>query len=543
MKYLILTFSLLLKSVQSDFKQVIFAPIQSTSFLTKRVEIISQFYNNELNTDFICTSAPKFSNFKCVRTINLNTMLDSLLEYRYLKYPPSGDNKTRDFDFSWGSVKYNFLDSYHPKVITRLNKLSHGNIIEDKGGFRTMEEPAFSNFPDVELGITIVGDLDSSKSSSNGTLFILGGAKYDINSKSIKMIKSFSIYDFNVNKWKDSSDGLPTELELIAGHNVVNIKNEYLVVLGGYKTNEYTISQGKLSSSKAEFFNFKNIWTYDILEAKWSLKSTNLDQKIENLLNQRLQYACTTEYYNNMLYVYPGFYVDSSSKNIVHLLGLLNLEDFTWNWKQLEVSNSNYKDPPNNYYSSDLKGDKMIITVTEMGPSTVPNFIGFDLINKNFTDTYQLVEEKPKDSNPSTPVSTGIRTYIWIILAIAVLVILFVLFKLYIYNRETKGYLPKYENYHIWSDLDKSQNQSNLLELKLTATPNFDSSLGLDRLEYRNQLINIKNIPTSRDNTLIQKRNNEGSNGRTVVNSRREDNGMDEWNTATGRKWNAYSSY
>ncbi|KXN69942.1 hypothetical protein CONCODRAFT_79062 [Conidiobolus coronatus NRRL 28638] len=245
-----------------------------------------------------------------------------------------------------------------------------------------------------------------------------------------------------------------------------------------------------------------------------------------------------------MLYVYAGFYVDSSTKNIVHLLGLLNLEDFTWNWKQLEVNNSNYKDPPNTYYSSDLKEDKMIITVTEMSPSAVPNFIGFDLINKNFTNMYKFEEEKPKDSNLPPPMSTGVRTYIWIILAIAALLILFVLFKLYIHNRESKGYLPKFENYHIWSDLDKSRDQTNLLELKLTTISKFDSSPGLDRLEYRNELINAKNITATRDKTLIQKGYSEGNNGRTVVNGRREeDNGADEWNAATGRKWNAYSSY
>jgi hypothetical protein len=449
-------------------------PSQSTDFLNDFLYIYSpNIGGNKTKNLFICSYQNQSQNFSCNGSSELDGTPSGLLDYKFLKAPTSMESKISTFAF--GAVNYNYIDTSHPKIRVRFCSVTSEGGSTTKSEFDSMKEPNFPNFPDIEYGVSLVGDPNLPNNSSNAQLYILGGSKYFKFVKSIQMVKNFSVYQFNTNKWYDYTDKLPNNFDNVAGHQMVNINNEKLVVLGGYKTKNYTLGD-QLTAINPEFIDFKKILVFDIRKQSWEYKITNISDQDQKFIELRMQYSCTAVYQNNKLYVYAGFYIDNSTRTKTHLFGNLDLDQWTWKWKQIQVDNSASEDPQTAYFDSILKDNVMLITNSNALYSDEVKFISFNITSGDLNSFPNIGTNSDRLNNDQAkPFDTPRKIVIfdWIVLSIGASIIIFLLWKYYIKYRETRGHLPRFVDYYIWTDLDFNGCQNSYL-IKDFAS-NFDS--------------------------------------------------------------------
>ncbi|KXN69943.1 hypothetical protein CONCODRAFT_71057 [Conidiobolus coronatus NRRL 28638] len=513
-------------------------PSQSTDFLNEFLYIYSPTIGgNKTKNLFKCSYQNQSRNFLCNGSSELDGTPSGLLDYKFLKSSSLMESKISTFAF--GAVNYNFIDTNHPKIRVRFCSVTSEAGSTTKSEFENMKEPNFPNFPDIEYGVSLVGDPSLSNNSSNAQLYILGGSKYFKLGKSVQMIKNFSAYEFNTNKWHDYTDKLPDSFDNAAGHQLININNQKLIVLGGYRTKSYTFDD-QLTANNPEFIDFKKILVFDISKQKWEYKITNIGDQDQKVLELRMQYSCTAVYQNNKLYVYAGFYVDDSKHKTIHLFGVLDLNQWAWRWKQIQVENRTSEDPQTAFFDSILKDNIMIVTNSNALSFDEVKFISFNITSEDLNNSgYIGINSDYLNENQSIKFGTlrKIIIFDWVILTICTLVIIFLLWKYYLNCREARGYLPRFVDYHIWTDLDFNDCKNSFLIRGFSSNSGsgFDSRY-LSTLSNFDESAISKECWVNRDSyceckTLVRNSELSSNNNSTLVSQDDISDYKDYWDT------------
>jgi hypothetical protein len=414
-------------------------------------------------------------NFTCTQALNFDSTSDFAYIFKFVKLTGSISNTNMNFVF--GSIRYDYLSKLQKAPTPKFSTVGDKDKPYAKSPLGIKEAPNFDNFPDIEYSISLTGDPTRSADNLDANLYIFGGLKRS-DKASLKLTKGFFSYDFKENKWGDLTDRLPKEYDLIAGNELVNINNEKLVSLGGYKSYQISLSSTEINAYNVEFLGFKNLLIFDIKSKKWEYKTTSMGLEDESLLALKKQYSSTGVHFNNKLYVYGGFSNDATNKQ-THHFGILDLESWTWRWKHFAFDVLTGPTPLTEIFDSMIINNTMLISYSFKYSYGV-RFFGFDLNTENYTTEVPNTQglfwkessasaSKPESdfapaptpeqpNNPSESVqskSTPDYPIIFgsIIGAIAALIVLYLGYRYYERSQNPLRYKPKYETKLIWSDI------------------------------------------------------------------------------------------
>ncbi|KXN65544.1 hypothetical protein CONCODRAFT_80742 [Conidiobolus coronatus NRRL 28638] len=375
------------------------------------------------------------------------------------------------------------------------------------------------------------------------------------------MINNFSLFSFKDNTWKDLSSNLPPHLQHIGGHEMVNIGNSKLAILGGYKTSNYSFDIG-LSAIDPEFRDFKNLFIYDIKNNEWERKVTIISQQDSNILSLRQQYSCTAVYRNNVIYAYAGFYIDPTTRNLVHLFGILDFGNLVWKWKQVQINNPSYENANSTHFDSILLQNYMIVNQFNATNSGSAKLIPFDL-NIEEIDTY--IDYDPTDSS-KPPNFKHYKTPPYydeqfplaaiiipsIVASIAALIIIFLIYR-YIKHTIKKKSTLNYETKEVWSDSNsffRHLNSSAIFSHSKTNAnyqgsiiEHFDTNMTMSA-SYLEQTVESnweKNTLLTRQ--IFDSHTNSFQTSGTLVHQRGKPYNGNTKSTEFSDNWDAYSTY
>jgi uncharacterized protein YlzI (FlbEa/FlbD family) len=393
---------------------------------------------------------------------------DFIDQYDYKFFNPSGKPPYRKPAYILGSIKQKNLKSSNDDISRRfsLMKIKKGVAIKEQ--WPSMPAPlGFSEFPDIEYESAFIGEVDFGMHKPKALLYIMGGSKYIVSKNSLEMIKHFTLFNFTSQTWEDLSGTLPKELSHIAGHQLININDEKLIALGGYRTNNYTM-EPRVAAVNPSFNTLKNIFLYDIKEKKWESKQTLMTEQDEKVLSCRKHYSITAKYQYNKLYVYAGF--ESGLKNATsHYFGILDLDSWDWKWYQIGFD-SDIKDITNTSFDSILVSDAMIVSHSECYYNTDVKFFKFDLNLGYYSNlgklSYQRLDSSNDSSNDSAVpktkiVPTALTVFLVVMAIIITSSILFFLYRYYRKSKQPKEDGIRFETEVIWSDPSIYTTQNN----------------------------------------------------------------------------------
>jgi hypothetical protein len=493
----------------------------------------------------------KCSEFDIVGTMN------ELFDYKFLNGPYSIDKSSSTYMF--GSIRFEYLEQLRPTVNSRFSQLVGNSSDTMKLTYPYMKEPPFPTFPDFGYSVSLIGEPDITKPSSDASIYILGGAKFFIPGGVTSMVKSFSVFNFTDNNWYDLSNTLPKELEQIADQVMINIDNQKLIVFGGYKANGYSNTKN-ISVISPQYNSLEDIFIYDIQNTSWEHKTVSIDEKDMSLLELRKGDSCTVVHLNNTIYLYSGFYLDSSSK-INHLFGMLDIDKWSWSWKQLQINDHKYESSNSTNFDSILAENYMIVSEFDINTKDSVKFLAFDLTTQEintdiiFNGTYNI-QNNPGLNIYNSPGGFGQSpgAIISIAYVLAILSGVFIIFLIYRYfkYRNSKKNSVEYQTSEVWADSSYSKHRNNNTFSRYfsfnvnylgSVIEHFDTNMSRESpcLEQTVESNWEKNTLLTRQ--IFDSQTNSFQTSGTLVHQRGKPYNGNAKNTEFSDNWDAYSTY
>ncbi|KXN65543.1 hypothetical protein CONCODRAFT_80741 [Conidiobolus coronatus NRRL 28638] len=379
-----------------------------------------------------------------------------ITQYDYKFFNPPGELSSRKSTYMLGSIKLKNLNNVKDEISRRFSLMKIENGAATKEQWPNMLAPPVSiEFPDIEYGSALVGEIDPGMYKPKALLYMMGGSKYSSLKNSLENIKHFSLFNFTAQAWEDLSGTLPEQLSQIAGHQLINIDDEKLIAFGGYKADNYTL-QPRIAAVNPSINDFTKIFVYDIYKKKWETKSTIMATEDYKVLSSRKQYSTTAIYQNNKLYVYAGYRFDKNDSSTMHYFGILDLNIWTWKWYQIGFS-SDFKEMDSTSFDSILVDGSMIVSHSNYENGSEVKFFKFDLNLGYYSNLSSLSSNLLRGSDDSTfsksrSITIGLTVFLIIIAVIVFAVIIFLLYRYFRNSTHLTGEGIRFETEDIWSD-------------------------------------------------------------------------------------------